>query len=164
MLSSFDKESMDDYLMKKSIDKGFEELSNNKGYIIYYINNIIHFPLIQSWYKDRKRKGWVEMPRHFFPEIGFIIYDKKTDKYLYAGWLYQSDSSVSVLDWIVGNPKHKNKEALEKLIESICIYAERQGYKYVFSIFDTKGLLLNKIFSSLKFRQSSKCDLYIKTL
>ena len=54
-----------------------------------------------------------------------------------AGFLYFTNSTAVLLEWIISNPEYKNKDrtkAIETLIESAEIFCKKIIKKYIFSI------------------------------
>jgi len=117
---------------------------------------------IKKWYVARKHQGFQCPPFDIFPETGYIIEDDI--KRLYAAWLYVSNSKVHLLDWIIGDPKARNPEALQILIEHICKEAkDTYNAKYVMSVFNN-NLILEKQYVTLGFMKGGNCFNYIKIL
>jgi hypothetical protein len=114
---------------------------------------------INSWYKARR--NWQVPPNDIFPETGYIV--EKEGVGYYAMWLYLSNSNIAVIDWVVSNPKVKDRELLSKLLKYVCEEVHRFGYKYAMSIFDN-NLILEKEFAKLGFIQGSQCFNYIKRI
>ena len=68
----------------------------------------------------------------------------KDDVLIVAGFLYFTNSSGVLLEWIVSNPHYKNKdrkEAVELLINTAEMVCREQGKKYMFSIGRSKHLI-----------------------
>ena len=85
------------------------------------------------------------MPKDFLPDNGTGgIMVEKNNTPIVAGFLYETNSSVLILEWIVSNPKYKEydrKEAIELLIKEAENLAESKNYRYMFSIGRSKHLL-----------------------
>lgn len=80
---------------------------------------------VHEWWT---KQGWPPIPHHMLPETGWIIPG------VCAGWLYQANSSVCKLEWIVANPDASNKaEGLDTLIQYITQQATHYGYKVMFT-------------------------------
>ena len=95
-----------------------------------------------SWWKWWR---WAIMPKDFLPDNGKggIIVEKDNTP-IVAGFLYETNSSVMILEWIVSNPKYKQndrKEAIELLIKEAENLAKSNNYKYMFTIGRNKHLL-----------------------
>ena len=95
-----------------------------------------------SWWKWWR---WAVMPKDFLPDngTGGIIVEKDHTP-IVAGFLYETNSNVLILEWIVSNPKYKEKdrkEAIELLIKETENIAKSRGFKYMFSIGRNKHLI-----------------------
>ena len=89
--------------------------------------------------------GWTAPARDFLPENGTGgIMVEKNGVCIVAGFLYTTNSSVTILDWIVSNPKYKKKDrkqAIEKLLIDAENKIKKMGYKYAFSIGRSEHLI-----------------------
>lgn len=98
--------------------------------------------ILVSWWKWWR---WPIMPKDFLPDNGTGgIMVEKNNTPIVAGFLYETNSSVLILEWIVSNPKYKEydrKEAIELLIKEAENLAESKNYRYMFSIGRSKHLL-----------------------
>lgn len=95
-----------------------------------------------SWWKWWR---WPEPERSFLPEnaTGGLMVEKNSIP-IVAGFIYTTNSSVALLEWIVSNPEYKEKdrkEAIELLINEAEDIIKKQGYKYIFSMGRNKQLL-----------------------
>ena len=121
--------------------KDLEKLIDNKGFISRDLNESDWDILVEWWRWWR----WPVMPRDFLPKngTGGIMIEKNKIP-IVAGFLYITDSKVIILEWIVSNPKYKNKDR-KKAIELLITEAENKtkelGYKYMFSIGRSKHLM-----------------------
>jgi hypothetical protein len=100
-----------------------------------------------NWWSDW---GWPIISPDYLPPIGIIIEDGTT-KYC-AGWLYQMDAKICMIEWIISDknaPKPERGEALEMLISALCVSAKERGFKSVFSALKTPRLI--KRFEAAKF-------------
>ena len=90
--------------------------------------------------------GWVAPARDFTPEngTGGIMVDKNNIP-IVAGFIYETNSKLCYLEWIVSNPKYKNKkdrkEAIELLITKAEEYTKNLGYTYMWSVGRHKTLI-----------------------
>ena len=96
-----------------------------------------------SWWGDWP--GWVNPPKDFLPDngTGGLIIEKNNTP-IVAGFLYFTNSAAVLLEWIISNPKYKEKdrkEAIETLIESAEIFCKNNNKKYIFSIGRNKSLI-----------------------
>jgi len=89
--------------------------------------------------------SWVNPPKDFLPDngTGGLIIEKNNIP-IVAGFLYFTNSAAVLLEWIISNPKYKEKdrkEAIETLIESAEIFCKNNNKKYIFSIGRNKSLI-----------------------
>ena len=89
--------------------------------------------------------SWVNPPKDFLPDngTGGLIIEKNNIP-IVAGFLYFTNSAAVLLEWIISNPKYKEKdrkEAIETLIESAEIFCKNNNKKYMFSIGRNKSLI-----------------------
>ena len=92
-----------------------------------------------EWWK------WNPLPKEYMPDngLGGLIVEKNNIP-IVAGFIYFTNSKGALLEWIVSNPKYKEKdrkEAIELLImgaEEVC---KAQGFKYMFTIGRNKHLI-----------------------
>lgn len=74
----------------------------------------------------------------YLPQCGLIVDG------LCAGFLYESDSAIAWVEWIVANPeaeKALRREALDKLLDALVLHAKERGYKAIFTSVAHPGLL-----------------------
>ena len=88
---------------------------------------------------------WVNPPKDFLPENGTGgLMVEKNNKPIVAGFLYFTNSTAVLLEWVVSDPDYKEKDkkkAVELLIlsaENVCI---QSGKKYMFSIGRNNSLI-----------------------
>ena len=96
-----------------------------------------------SWWNDWP--DWVNPPKDFLPENGTGgLMVEKNNKPIVAGFLYFTNSTAVLLEWVVSDPDYKEKDkkkAVELLIlsaENVCI---QSGKKYMFSIGRNNSLI-----------------------
>ena len=98
--------------------------------------------ILVSWWKWWR---WTIMPKGFLPENGTGgIMIEKNNIPIIAGFLYETNSDVLILEWVVSNPKYKEKdrkEAVELLIKEAENRAKQLNYKYMFSVGRSKHLI-----------------------
>lgn len=78
--------------------------------------------------------GWQPVPPGSLPIIGMIVESPKNK--LCAGWIYQTDSDIAWLEWVVGNPeadKMERSEALDMLVQSLLRAAKERGHSAIFT-------------------------------
>jgi hypothetical protein len=112
-------------------------------------NKLIFRPLVEedykiicSWWKWWR---WPEIPKEMLPDngkSGFMIQKDKTP--IVCCFLFITNSKGAKLEWLVSNPKYKEKdrkEAIEMLINNVEVVCKNMGYKYIFSIGRNKHLI-----------------------
>jgi len=86
-------------------------------------------------------------PKNMLPSNGFggLKLTNKEGIDICAGYLYETNSDIAWLEWIISNPSVKNKvvrkEALTELIYYLTLHAKQKGYKAVFSSIKEVGLI-----------------------
>ncbi len=92
--------------------------------------------LVSWWLEWRYWK--VAPPKDFLPDNGtggFMV--EKNNIPIVAGFLYFTNSQGVLLEWIVSNPKYKDKDrkdAVELLIIAAEEFVKKSGKSYIFSI------------------------------
>ncbi len=112
-------------------------------------NKLIFRPLVEedheiicSWWRWWR---WPEIPKEMLPDNGkggFMIQKDKTP--IVCCFLFITNSKGAKLEWLVSNPKYKEKDrkqAIEMLINHVEIVCKNMGYKYIFSIGRNKHLM-----------------------
>ena len=96
-----------------------------------------------SWWNDWP--DWVNPPKDFLPENGTGgLMVEKNNKPIVAGFLYFTNSTAVLLEWVVSDPDYKEKDkkkAIELLILSAENVCKESGKKYMFSIGRNKHLI-----------------------
>ena len=88
---------------------------------------------------------WQNPPKEFLPNNGtggLMVY--KEDVLIVAGFLYFTNSSGVLLEWIVSNPEYRDKdrkEAIELLINTAETVCKEAGKKHMFSIGRNRRLI-----------------------
>ena len=89
--------------------------------------------------------GWTAPSKDFLPENGTGgIMIEKDNIPIVAGFIYVTNSKGVLLEWIVSNPKYKQKDrkqAIELLIKEAEELTKKLGYKYMFTIGRSKSLI-----------------------
>lgn len=88
---------------------------------------------------------WVNPPKDFLPDNGTGgLMVEKNNSPIVAGFIYYTNSKVALLEWVISNPKYKDKDR-KKAIELLLIGAEQvcktQNVKYMFSVCKNKHLI-----------------------
>ena len=94
---------------------------------------------IANWWSDW---GFPIIPPDYLPTTGVMMEDEE-NQYC-AGWLYQMDCKLCMIEWIVSNknaPTKQRSEALNLLIENLCGIAKDRGFKSVFSSLKIPSLI-----------------------
>ena len=99
---------------------------------------------LQKWWSAWPE--WKSPPREFLPDNGTGgIMVEKNNIPIVAGFIYETNSKLCYLEWIVSNPKYKNKkdrkEAIELLITKAEEYTKNLGYTYMWSVGRHKTLI-----------------------
>lgn len=84
-------------------------------------------PTLAKWFTAQE---WPTLPKEALPKTGYIV-----PGYC-AGFLYKTDSSIAMLEWIIANPDTDYKDravAINNVIESLVKEAKRSGYSVVFT-------------------------------
>ena len=88
---------------------------------------------------------WDAPPRDFLPNngTGGLMVESKGEP-IVAGFMYITNSKGVLLEWIISDPKYKEKDRYEAInllligVENLC---KDLGYKYIFSIGRNKSLI-----------------------
>lgn len=84
------------------------------------------------------------VPPQALPQHGRVIMDDTDQVVIAAGFLYQSDSSICWLEWVVTDPKAAGQarhEALGLLLKDLLADAKQFGATHVFSSLIDAGLI-----------------------
>ena len=94
-----------------------------------------------DWWKSWP--DWVPLSRNLLPEQGTGgIMIERNGIPVVAGFLYGTNSKIAWMEWIVSNPKEKNKsDAILLLISSLEHWAKEGGFEVVLSIGRSKSLI-----------------------
>ena len=114
------------------------------------MNNKLNFrPLKEEDYKTIcewwKWWRWPVIPREMLPDkgkSGFIV--EKNNIPIVTAFLYLTNSTGALLEWIVSNPEYREddrKEAIELLITNAEDVCKNMGITYMFSIGRSKHLM-----------------------
>ena len=94
---------------------------------------------ISKWWK---LWGWPVIPKENLPSTGLMV--EKNNISIVSCYIYITNSKGALLEWIVSNPKYKEKDRAQA-IELLIIAAENmlkdQGITYIFSIGRNKHLM-----------------------
>lgn len=92
----------------------------------------LDYTSLEHWATLRK---FPLLPPDYLPKTGFIVPGHC------IGFLYETDTPITWLEWVISNPEAKNDEALNLLIETACSRAKELGYKMIFTSLEHKGLI-----------------------
>lgn len=85
-----------------------------------------------SWWVAHK---WAPVPESALPTIGLVSF--ADGEPVAVAWLYQTDSTFSILEWMVSNPDYKNKEmrgkAIDSLIFALVNAAKNLGFTHIYT-------------------------------
>jgi hypothetical protein len=92
--------------------------------------------ILVGWWNDWK---WVAPKRDFLPQDGMggmIVWDG--DKPVCAGFIYNTNSKVSWIDWVISDKNYKKKperqDALELLLLTLGEVCKKEGNKYSYAL------------------------------
>ena len=92
--------------------------------------------ILLGWWKQW---NWTPPQRDFLPQDGtggLIVWDK--DMPVCAGFIYNTNSKVSWIDWIISNKEYRKEpqrqEALEMLILTLGEICKKDGNKYGYAL------------------------------
>lgn len=96
--------------------------------------------ILVGWWKDW---DWTPPQRDFLPqdgEGGVMIWDE--DIPVCAGFLYNTNSKVAWIDWIISNKEYKQRrKALPLLIQTLTEAAKNTNNKYGYALLKHAGLI-----------------------
>ncbi len=101
-----------------------------------------HYFEIKSWWKFH---NWSCVPLNHLPKIGIVVYTG--DKMACAAWLYQTDSAICIIDWVIANPeirKQERTDCLDFLITALKDAAFSLGFGSIFT-FTRHSLLISRL-------------------
>ena len=113
-----------------------------KDKLIFRPLNKEDYETICKWWKWWR---WPVLPKTALPNNGkggFMI--EKNNKPIVSAFLYLTNSSVVLLEWIVSNPDYREsdrKEAIEMLINKTEEFCKNMDCKHMFSIGRNKHLI-----------------------
>tara|TARA_R110002020_G_scaffold119205_12_gene272127 strand:+ start:129 stop:539 length:411 start_codon:yes stop_codon:yes gene_type:complete len=110
--------------------------------------------ILVGWWKDW---DWTPPPRDFLPEEGkggIMVLDK--DIPVCAGYIYNTNSKVAWVDWIISNKeyihKENKKEALKLLIDTLNNMCKEIGSEYAYALLKHEGLI--KTYEELGYKRA----------
>ena len=99
------------------------------------------YDILIDWWKSWP--DWVPLSRNLLPENGTGgIMVERDGIPIVAGFLYSTNSKIAWMEWIISNPKEKNKsEAIVLLISSLEKWAKDGNFEVILSIGRSKSLI-----------------------
>jgi hypothetical protein len=100
------------------------------------------YETICKWWKWWR---WPSLPKTALPDDGkggFMI--EKNNIPIVSGFLYISNSEMAMLEWVVSNPKYREKDrkdAIELLINCVEHNCRRMGFKHLITLGRNKHLI-----------------------
>ena len=98
--------------------------------------------ILVGWWKDW---GWEAPLKEILPDSGtggLIVFDEDTP--ICAGFVYQTNSKLSWVEWVISNKKYRRKPhrkiAIELLLKSLTMVASSAGYEYCYALTNNKTL------------------------
>lgn len=92
--------------------------------------------ILVNWWNDW---GWTPPTKDFLPDSGkggIMIYDE--DIPVCAGFLYNTNSKVAWVDWIISNRNYRKsperKDAVKLLVDTLTNVAKNTGNKYAYAL------------------------------
>ena len=99
--------------------------------------------ILLGWWKQWK---WTPPARDFLPQNGIgglMVWDGKTP--VCAGFIYNTNSQVSWIDWIISNKEYRKtpqrQDALELLILTLGEICKKDENKYAYALLRHKELI-----------------------
>ena len=97
--------------------------------------------ILKGWWKDW---GWEAPLRDFLPQDGaggIMVWDG--DIPVCAGFLYNTNSKVAWVDWIISNKEYREsrKKALLILIQTLTSVAKNLDNKFAYALIKHNGLI-----------------------
>ena len=108
------------------------------------VRNLIEhdYEFISKWWEWWR---WKVIPREMLPENGLSgLMVEKNGIRIVSGFIYMTNSTGAMLEWIVSNPDYREKDrkyAIELLIDTAEEYCKGLGFNYMFSIGRSKHLI-----------------------
>ena len=100
------------------------------------------YDYIAKWWKWWR---WKVIPRKMLPENGLSgLMVEKDGVRIVSGFIYMTNSTAAILEFIVSNPDYKEKDrkqAIELLIDTAEEFCKRLGCDHMFSIRRNKHLI-----------------------
>lgn len=106
---------------------------------VVLFNKEQHYEMIQEWWKAQ---AWPVIPVSSLSTVGFVV--ESEGKCLLAGWVYETNSDIALLEFMVANPEVKGDErnkAFDMLFKVSEEYCHFKKYKHIFSSVNNPSLI-----------------------
>ena len=120
--------------------------------------------ILAKWWEQWK---WTPPAKDMLPENGtggIIVSNKGVD--ICAGFIYFTNSKMAWIEYVVSNRDYKESdrsEAIELLINTLCILVREKGFKYIYTSLKSQPLV-NKYEKCGFSKGDSNCQEMIKIL
>jgi hypothetical protein len=101
------------------------------------------YETLKIWWRKWR---WTPPVKEILPDngtAGFIVYDEDTP--VVAGFLYDTNSSIAWVEWVVSNFDYRDKEGRNEAISTLLVYLEAlakvKGKKVCYSLLKSKSLI-----------------------
>lgn len=101
--------------------------------------NKLHYPRICEWWAAH---GWPALPFDALPKTGAVALHE--DRPIAAGFLYKTDSTIAVMEFLIADPasdKIVRGEALDNIVQSLVASAKEQGFSTIFTSTVHRGVI-----------------------
>lgn len=102
-------------------------------------NDEKHYKIISEWWK---KQNWPILPLDALSSTGFIAHKDNTP--IAAGFIYDTDSSFAIIEWVVGNPDVDHElraEGLDSVLEGLVLIAKSRNKRFIHTIVEHKRLI-----------------------
>ena len=90
-----------------------------------------HYGVLNEWWVQHK---WIPVMPENLPQYGIVM--THLGKPVSAGFVYRTDSTFALIEWIISDPKSDKmirRESLGKLVPSLVELAKELGAKCIFT-------------------------------
>lgn len=91
------------------------------------------YPMLQQWWNDWQ---WPESPTLDMLPFGILVYVKETGTPVYAGFLYETGTSIGWLEFVVSNKQSTvddRRGGLTYLVDTLSTIGKYRGMKTIFT-------------------------------
>lgn len=103
------------------------------------IYNNQNYEEICSWWKKQQ---WPVIPQESLSTSGFLVVNDNVN--VLAGWVYETNSNIALLEFVVANPEIKGPqrdEAFELLFKTVDSYCKLRNFKFIFTMVRNESLM-----------------------